>query len=156
MSLVILKSGWRSVAIITVMYAISWKIGPRFNGTQLYIDGLRLVCTAVPYSCATAPGSFQMQACCTCLFFSCRQSGRLHMWRVSFSFRMSVISGIKKLIPKYYWNRPSMYKCVDLLRSNNKKVLQNLAKFLFKCLYIYSVWFWYMMGTCAIHGKIVE
>ena len=62
----------------------------------------------------------------------------------------------KRLIPKYYWNRPSMYKCVDLLRSNNKKVLKNLAKFVFRCLYSNSVWFWYMMGICAIHGKIVE
>ena len=62
----------------------------------------------------------------------------------------------KRLIPKYYWNRPSMYKCVDLLRSNNKKVLKNLAKFVFRCLYSNSVWFWYMMGICAIHGKIIE
>ena len=45
----------------------------------------------------------------------------------------------KRLIPKYYWNRPSMYKCVDLLRSNNKKVLKNLAKFVFRCLYSNSV-----------------
>ena len=45
----------------------------------------------------------------------------------------------KRSIPKYYWNRPSMYKCVDLLRSNNKKVLKNLAKFVFMCLYSNSV-----------------
>ena len=62
----------------------------------------------------------------------------------------------ERLIPKYYWNRPSMYKYVDLLRSNNKKVLKNLAKFVFRCLYSNPVWFWYMMGICAIHGKIVE
>ena len=55
----------------------------------------------------------------------------------------------KRLIPKYYWNRPSMYKCVDLLRSSNKTVLKNLAKFVFRCLYSNSAWFWYMMQFTA-------
>ena len=35
-------------------------------------------------------------------------------------------------------------------------MLKNLAKFAFRCLYFDSVWFWYMIGICAIHSKIVE
>ena len=32
----------------------------------------------------------------------------------------------KRLISNYYWSRPSMYKCVDLLRSHNKKLASYL------------------------------
>jgi hypothetical protein len=35
----------------------------------------------------------------------------------------------KRLIPKYYWHRPSMIKVVDLLSSNRKSLLQRIAKF---------------------------
>ena len=37
----------------------------------------------------------------------------------------------KKLIRSYYWRRPSMYKCVELFHTNNKKVLRNLAKYVY-------------------------
>ena len=37
----------------------------------------------------------------------------------------------KKLIRSYYWRRPSMYKCVELFRTNNKKVLRNFAKYVY-------------------------
>ena len=35
----------------------------------------------------------------------------------------------KMLIPKYYWYRPSMIKCLDLLKCNRRKVTRNLANF---------------------------
>ena len=31
----------------------------------------------------------------------------------------------------YYWRRPSMYKCVELFHTNNKKVLRNFAKYVY-------------------------
>ena len=36
-----------------------------------------------------------------------------------------------RLIPKYYWNRPSMFKAINLLNSDNKKTIQNTAKFVY-------------------------
>ena len=37
----------------------------------------------------------------------------------------------KRLIPKYYWQRPSLYKVLQLLNSRNPKHLQALAKYAF-------------------------
>ena len=39
----------------------------------------------------------------------------------------------KKFMKKYYWQRPSMLKCVQLFKTNNKKDLRNLAKYIWKC-----------------------
>ena len=36
-----------------------------------------------------------------------------------------------RLIPKYYWYRPSMIKCLELLKCNRRKVTRNLAKFVY-------------------------
>ena len=36
-----------------------------------------------------------------------------------------------RLIPKYYWTRPSMFKAVNLINCKQKKVIQNVAKFVF-------------------------
>ena len=37
----------------------------------------------------------------------------------------------KKLIRSYYWKRPSMYKCVEMFCTRNKKVARNLAKYVY-------------------------
>ena len=37
----------------------------------------------------------------------------------------------KRLIPKYNWHRPSMIKCLELLKCNRRKVTRNLAKFVY-------------------------
>ena len=37
----------------------------------------------------------------------------------------------KKYIPKYYWQRPSMIKFVELLNTTNKKLLRNLSIYIF-------------------------
>lgn len=39
-----------------------------------------------------------------------------------------------KLIKKYYWCKPSMYKLIQLLSVNNIKELCNLGKFIYKAL----------------------
>ena len=44
---------------------------------------------------------------------------------------MKYTANRKKLIRSYYWRRPSMYTCVELFHTNNKKVLRNLAKYVF-------------------------
>ena len=36
-----------------------------------------------------------------------------------------------RLIPKYYWYRPSMIKCLELLKCIRRKVTRNLAKFVY-------------------------
>jgi len=36
----------------------------------------------------------------------------------------------KKFIPSYYWKRPSMFKFIDLLNSNNVCLLQKLGSFI--------------------------
>ena len=38
----------------------------------------------------------------------------------------------KKYIPKYYWNRPSMFKLVELLNSTNIKLLRNISIYIFQ------------------------
>ena len=38
-----------------------------------------------------------------------------------------------KLIKRYYWKRPSMFKCIQLLNTNNKKELRSLAKYVYLC-----------------------
>ena len=38
----------------------------------------------------------------------------------------------KKLIPKYYWQRSSMLKAVQLLTSNNKKTIKGVAKYIYE------------------------
>ena len=35
----------------------------------------------------------------------------------------------KNLIPKYYWNHPSMYKFLSLINTDNQQILNNLAEF---------------------------
>ena len=40
------------------------------------------------------------------------------------------------LIPKYYYERPSMYKLVNLLNTPNDKLLKGVAKFIFKAFQI--------------------
>jgi hypothetical protein len=42
----------------------------------------------------------------------------------------------KQLIPRFYWARPSMFKCVLLLQSQNKKLIRNVAKYVYNCLII--------------------
>ena len=37
----------------------------------------------------------------------------------------------KNLIRSYYWKRPSMYKCVEMFCTRNKKVARNLAKYVY-------------------------
>ena len=39
----------------------------------------------------------------------------------------------KKFIKKYFWKRPSMEKCTELLNTKNKKELRNIAKYTWKC-----------------------
>ena len=39
----------------------------------------------------------------------------------------------KKFIKQYFWKRPSMLKCTQLLNSNNKKDLRNVAKYIWRC-----------------------
>ena len=36
-----------------------------------------------------------------------------------------------RLIPRYYWQRPSMFKMVELINSGNRNVIIGLAKFIF-------------------------
>ena len=36
-------------------------------------------------------------------------------------------------IKKYYWKRPSMMKCTQLLNTKNKKELRNVAKYIWRC-----------------------
>lgn len=38
----------------------------------------------------------------------------------------------KKYIKKYFYTQPSMYKLIELLSCNNKKVLRNLAKYMYE------------------------
>ena len=38
----------------------------------------------------------------------------------------------KKYIPKYYWNRPSMFKLAELLNSTNIKLLRNISIYIFQ------------------------
>ena len=38
----------------------------------------------------------------------------------------------KKYIPKYYWNRPSMFKLVELSNSTNIKLLRNISIYIFQ------------------------
>lgn len=38
----------------------------------------------------------------------------------------------KQYIKRYYWNRPSMFKLIQLFKSKNKKVLRNLSTFIEK------------------------
>ena len=38
----------------------------------------------------------------------------------------------KEYIPKYHWNRPSMFKLVELLNSTNIKLLRNLCIYIFQ------------------------
>ena len=38
----------------------------------------------------------------------------------------------KKYIPKYYWQRPSMLKFVDLINSNNNRNIKNLGTFVYQ------------------------
>ena len=38
----------------------------------------------------------------------------------------------KKMIPKYYWQRSSMLKAVQLLTSNNKKTIKGVAKYIYE------------------------
>ena len=38
----------------------------------------------------------------------------------------------KKYIPKYYWNRPSMFKLVELLNSTNIKLLPSISIYIFQ------------------------
>ena len=42
-------------------------------------------------------------------------------------------------IKRYYYNRPSMFKLVQLLSIKNKKALCNLSKFIIKALKLRSV-----------------
>lgn len=37
----------------------------------------------------------------------------------------------KKYLSKYYWQRPSMFKFVDLINSNNKTYIKNLGTFVY-------------------------
>ena len=37
----------------------------------------------------------------------------------------------KELIPKYYWKRPSMFKCVNQLTSNRRRIVCNLGKYIY-------------------------
>ena len=43
-----------------------------------------------------------------------------------------------KFIKSYYWRRPSMFKCTQLMTTGNKKDLRNLAKYVYKCFTINS------------------
>lgn len=36
-----------------------------------------------------------------------------------------------RLIKRYFYHRPSMYKFIEMLKSNNKSVLNNLSKFIY-------------------------
>ena len=38
-----------------------------------------------------------------------------------------------RYIKKYYWRRPSMLKCIELMTSCNKKDMRSLAKYVYKC-----------------------
>ena len=41
-----------------------------------------------------------------------------------------------KFIKKYYWERPSVFKCIQLMTVHNKRELRNLAKYAYKCFQI--------------------
>ena len=45
----------------------------------------------------------------------------------------------KKIIPSYYWRRPSMFKIIDLLNSNNVCLLQKLGSLIFKKSYAFTI-----------------
>ena len=38
-----------------------------------------------------------------------------------------------RLIPRYYRIRPSMFKCIELFMSENKRIIRNLAKYVYLC-----------------------
>ena len=38
----------------------------------------------------------------------------------------------KKYIPKYYWQRPSMLKFVDLINSNNNRNIKKMGTFVYQ------------------------
>ena len=40
----------------------------------------------------------------------------------------------KRLIPKYYWERPSMFKALELLNSENNSLLKRLGKYVYLAL----------------------
>ena len=42
----------------------------------------------------------------------------------------------RKLIPRYYWNRPNMMKLIDMLTSENKSLIHRLSKFVYNAFQI--------------------
>ena len=50
-----------------------------------------------------------------------------------FIFECPVYSDLRKLyVSRYYFNRPNMYKMVELFNTTNKKQLRNLSIYIFK------------------------
>ena len=38
-----------------------------------------------------------------------------------------------KLIKRYYWRNPSMFKCIQLMTTTNQKEIRNLGKYVYQC-----------------------
>ena len=50
-----------------------------------------------------------------------------------------VFQGFRKcLIKAYYWKKPSMYKFIQLMSTNNLTELRNLGKYIFRALKLRS------------------
>ena len=58
-----------------------------------------------------------------------------------------------RLIPRYYWVRASMYKCIQLLSSNNRKTVRLLSKYVylaFRNVQLSPCWFCFVLVQCCV------
>ena len=49
-----------------------------------------------------------------------------------FIFACPMYSSFRHYIPKYYTNRPGLFKCIELLNNNNDLIVSRLALYCFK------------------------
>ena len=116
-SVVILKSNPHSVTVIAVPYVISWKIGPRYIGTWLYIRGKysQHTDTAITTSLWRQNGiatSFCSDVIMTLLLCHVPVGLYLSLWR------MEKTSEQRKFISSIHpelWNNSNWYFCVTCI-----------------------------------------
>ena len=52
---------------------------------------------------------------------------------ITLCWNVSYIKNLRrKYIDRFYWNRPSMYKFVELIKSSNSRIVLNLAIYTYK------------------------
>ena len=58
----------------------------------------------------------------------------------------------RQYLPTYFRVRPSMFKCIELLNTNNDKTVRSLAKYVFEAFRVRSLSVsWYVHVICVMH-----